>query len=131
MLFVLCVLYLVLSAVFVPFAIAAARNEGTPGTFTAVEESCDRRGCDWTGTFVSDDGTIRMDDAIFDSEDLDVPGDQVRAQKGVAGDESLYEPDSKVWILFVAGDVACLAYVGWRVRRLWIARRAARAAAER
>lgn len=123
-LFVLCVFYLAISVVAVPSAIAAGRDEGTFGTFTAVEKDCGRDGCEWTGTFVSDDGTIRMDDASFDSEDLDEPGDRARAQK-VAGDDSLYSRGSKGWILFVAGDVLCLGYVGWRVRKIWLRRRAA------
>ncbi|MEV5000907.1 hypothetical protein [Nocardioides sp. LML1-1-1.1] len=122
MMFALCVLYLGVSVVVVPFAISAARNEGTFGTFTAVEKDCGRDGCDWTGTFVSDDGSIRMDDASFDSEELDEPGDQARAQK-VAGDNSLYSRGSKGWILFVAGDVFCLGYVGWRIRKTWLRRR--------
>jgi hypothetical protein len=38
-------------------AIAAARGEGQPGTFTVTSEQCLRReGCTWYGTFVSRSG---------------------------------------------------------------------------
>jgi hypothetical protein len=40
-------------------AIAAARHEGRPGTFTISSEQCLRReGCTWYGTFVSRSGQV-------------------------------------------------------------------------
>jgi len=115
-LLLLCLVILAASFVAVPFALAASRNEGTPGTFTAVDRDCDRYDCSWTGIFESDNGRIRDEHANFASEDIDRAGDQVRAQKGVAGDESIYAPNSKEWLFFLLADVGCLAYVVWYFR---------------
>ncbi|WP_418060727.1 hypothetical protein [Pimelobacter simplex] len=116
-----CLLVLAISIVAIPASLAAGRNDGTFGTFTAVRKDCLRSSCEWFGTFASDDGRIRMDAAHFASDELERPGDEARAQK-VPGDESLYKPDSKAWIFFVLGDVLCLGYVIWWIR----ARRRAR-----
>ncbi|MFC7505385.1 hypothetical protein ACOACQ_15090 [Nocardioides sp. CPCC 206347] len=115
-LLLLCLVALAASVVAVPFAIAASKNEGTPGTFTAVDRDCDRYACHWTGTFESDDGQILDKHAYFSGEDVERAGDKVRAQKGVAGDESVYSPDSKDWLYILVADVGCLAYVVWYFR---------------
>lgn len=117
--FLLCLLFLAVSVVVVPFALAAHRNEGTFGTFTARDRTCSDRfvGCHWTGTFESDDGRTRDDLATFRSDELTRPGDQARAQRGVEGDKGLYKPDDGSWLLFVLGDVGCLAYVIHWIRR--------------
>ncbi|WP_182376504.1 hypothetical protein [Nocardioides sp. WS12] len=115
-LLLLCLVLLAASVVGLPFALAASRNEGTPGTFTAVERDCDRYACSWTGVFVSDDGRIRDEHADFSSENIERAGDKVRAQKGVAGDESVYAPNSRFWLFWLFADVGCLAYVVWYFR---------------
>lgn len=116
-LFLMIVVYLLISVVAIPYAYAAGQNEGTPGTFTAVERECDRfSGCSWRGTFVSDDGKIRDEHADFGSEELKRVGDEVRAQKGVGRDASIYSPDSRGWIVLVVADIACLGYAVWFVR---------------
>lgn len=116
MLFLLCILMLAVSVVVIPLSVPASRNEGTFGTFTAVQKDCDRfTGCRWIGKFESDDGRIHMNSAVFGDEELTRPGDQARAQK-VPGDESLYQPNSRSWLIFVLGDVACLAYVIWWIK---------------
>jgi hypothetical protein len=115
----LCVLMIGISVAVIPLSLAADRNEGTFGTFTAVRKDCDRYSCGWEGEFESDDGRIHLDDAFFDDQDLKHPGDQARAQK-VQGDESLYKPDDKFWALLLVADVGCLGYVAWWVRsRRW------------
>ena len=115
----LCVFLVAISLVVIPESLSADRNEGTFGTFTAVEKRCDRRGCDWIGDFDSDDGRIHLDDAFFDDEDLERPGDRARAQKA-SGSRSLYKPDDKFWVLLLIADVGCLGYAAWWVRsRRW------------
>lgn len=64
---VLCCIYLAMSVVVIPLGIQASHDEGTFGTFTAGEERCGRRGCEWIGEFESDDGSIRRDRARYDS----------------------------------------------------------------
>ena len=114
-----CVLILGLSIIVLPLTVAAGRNEGTLGTFTAVEKNDTRYEDDWRGEFDSDDGSIHREDAFFDSDDLKRPGDQARAQK-VEGDESLYSPNDRSWLLVALADVGCVVYIAWWVRtRRW------------
>lgn len=121
--FVLAILALAVSAVAVPFGIAADKNKGTFGTYTAEREECFLGDCEWIGTFESDDGTIRREDVRSKHDDLHELGDQVRLQKGLRGDESFYREDSKAWIIIVLGDIGCLIFVVLFLRGRWRARR--------
>jgi hypothetical protein len=48
----------------------ARSGAGTPGTFTAVHESCGRRACTWYGDFAPSDGSpVRTDVILYDSPD--------------------------------------------------------------
>lgn len=125
----LCLMCLAVSAVAVPFAIAAAQGKGTFGTYTAETEECYVTKCDWIGTWVSDDGTMRREKVHSRHSDLHEPGDQVRLQKGVSGDESMYSDDSsKGLIIILLGDLGCLIFVVLFIRRRVRARRAGAAA---
>ena len=105
-----------------PEAIKASRNEGVPGTFTADEEFCGRRtGCDWLGTFESDDGRIKEQTTMTTGAAKE-HGDVVRAQK--VGSE-LYSPGSHTWVLFAIAGPGSLLYIAWFC---WNWRRRARAA---
>lgn len=115
--FVLCILGVIICLIALPSTIAASRNEGIPGTFTADERFCSRTGCDWLGTFKSDDGTIRITYGGFNSQDVKRSGDKVRAQKVGA---SVFKMNSQAWALMVIGVVGCLTYVVWFV---WALRR--------
>jgi hypothetical protein len=101
-----------------PTFLDASRNEGTWGTFTAVEKHCEGRGgCYWVGVFTSDDGTVYDDEAEFD-EGIKRAGDEVRAQAvGDAGE--LYSDHDRTWLYILAADVPATLYVLWwlRVRR--------------
>lgn len=94
----------------IPNGLAASRDKGTFGTFTANREVCDRSMCDWRGDFVSDDGQLRLEDVSLNSDEVDAPGDRTRAQK-VDGEASLYEPGDRSWIAFLVAGLACLTYV--------------------
>jgi len=89
----------------------AAHNEGTPGTFTANDESCEwRSGCWWSGTFVGDDGQVWIDETVQNEELRE--GDQIRAQR-VNGE--LFAPGSKAWMRYLALAICSLLYPIWFV----------------
>lgn len=114
---VLCTLGVVICLIALPSTLAASRNEGIPGTFTAEHESCSRQGCDWIGQFESDDGTIRITYGGFNSQEIKHSGDKVRAQKVGA---SVFRMNSQAWVVMAIGVVGCLAYIAWFV---WALRR--------
>lgn len=106
------ILGLVIGVVAAVLAAPAARNDGTPGTFTAHGESCDRHtGCWWDGTFESDDGRVFADESMK-SQELRAVGDQVRAQR-VNGE--VFRRGSQAWVPFALAAAACLAYLLWFV----------------
>lgn len=117
----------------VPEALSVARGEGTMGTFTAEVEDCDRirlgEVCDWTGSFTGDDGRVVLDDALFDSERPDRPGDTFRVLFPDHGDSSVYVPGDRLPLIVCAGFVVGgLGYLGWRTAAVirWWRRRHAR-----
>ena len=80
-----------------PENLAAARGAGATGTFTAVEDlGCGRSldtGCSWSGSFESDDRTIRVDDVLF-NEGLGAIGDTARVRYIGSGESGVvYKPD--------------------------------------
>lgn len=115
--FVLCILGVVTCSIALPSTLAASRNQGISGTFTAEHESCSRQGCDWLGTFESDDGTLRITYGGFNSQEIKHSGDKVRAQKVGA---SVFRMNSQAWVVMVIGIVGCLTYAVWFV---WALRR--------
>lgn len=111
--FLLCIVGLIVGVVAATLSLPAARNDGTPGTFTAHHESCDRHsGCWWSGTFESDEGQIWVDEEMK-SKEVREGGDQVRAQR-VNGE--VFRPGSQAWVPFSIAAVCCLAYLIWFVR---------------
>lgn len=111
--FVLCIVGLIAGAVGATLSFPAARDAGTPGTFTAHDESCDRHsGCWWDGSFESDDGQVWADESMK-SDEVRKAGDRVRAQR-VNGE--VFSPGSKAWVVFSLAAVACLVYLIWFVQ---------------
>jgi hypothetical protein len=104
-----------------PSFLAASHNEGAWGTFTAVEREhrpCGRDGCDWSGIFFSDDGTVYNDEATY-QKGIDHSGDQVRAQ-AVGDSGELYPEDDHTWLWLIAVDVPGVLYLlWWFKRRRW------------
>ena len=137
----LSVMYLAL-AVFIlvtalgdlPDSVRAARNEGIPGTFTAVRKVCrsvwDRAGggCSYYGDFVSRDGAVRLNDVFYEGNPGDI-GDVVPAQYADTADPPrVHEVDSHEWIFvvaFIVGSAGYLGYRGWRLVR-WLRSRRSR-----
>src|SRR5215831_13279143 len=78
---VLGVLFIVFGVPAVGPAWSAHTGGGTPGTFTAVQESCGRRSCTWTGEFrPNDGGSPRTDIEIADGgTKITAVGDRVLA----------------------------------------------------
>lgn len=113
----------------IPHAITAARDEGTPGTFTSTRTECHGRGgCSFYGTFVSDDGKVEMSDALID-DGVEIVGEKVPAQyvEGLRVDK-VYERHSRDWIslgLLLAAALAYLTWWGMWVVRPWLRRRLA------
>lgn len=111
----LCLVMLLLSVLTLPDAVSAFRDEGRPGTFTAVDERCNgRAGCDWVGVFRGDDGTV-FEPATSDDGALKLPNDTARGQV-VSGDSAVRAAHEVPWLL-LAVDGAALAYLLWWVRR--------------
>ena len=75
----LALFILVLGAVDLPSSLQAAENKGQPGTFTAQRSECGRYGCTFHGTFVSEDGAVRLADVFIDNG-VDEVGESVPAQ---------------------------------------------------
>ena len=128
---VLAVFALVIVLVELPGSMRAARNEGVPGTFTAVRKACSPPGrggggCSSFGDFVSRDGTIRLTDVVYEGDPGNV-GDSVPAQYvGGVDPVIINEFDSKEWMYLVAigiGAAGYLAYRGWRLIRTLRSRR--------
>jgi hypothetical protein len=81
-------------------AIAAARGEGTAGTFTIGYEQCVRRvGCSWLGTFVSRSGQVRQ--SVTYDGNLPAgaqPGDRIPALLPGGQDAAFPPHDSHYWV---------------------------------
>ncbi|TDD58969.1 hypothetical protein E1263_16925 [Kribbella antibiotica] len=131
----LAVFAVVIVVVQLPGALRAARDDGTPGTFTAMRKECTpnglkSRGCSMYGDFVSQDGTVRLNDVLFDGVGGQV-GDQHPAQ--YAGDTDpvvVYAPGSRAWIVVAGLGLAAVGYLGYRGWRLVRPRRATSATDE-
>lgn len=124
----LALFILVLGAVDLPSSLQAAENKGQPGTFTAQRSECGRYGCTFHGTFVSEDGAVRLADVFIDNG-VDEVGESVPAQ--YVEDErakKVYEANSRdlVWLgLLLVGSALYLVGWGWLVARPWIRQRRA------
>lgn len=111
----------------IPQSIAAAKNEGSPGTFTSKRSDCNwkRTSCTYYGEFVSKDGTVTLNDVFLDAG-VDRVGVSVPAQYFENDDNKVYEPNSRDWVflgLVLVGSVAFLMGWSWVVLRPWIRKR--------
>ncbi|MFG1709425.1 hypothetical protein ACFLIM_40170 [Nonomuraea sp. M3C6] len=89
-------------------ALAAARGDGTQGTFTAVRAECfehhpGKQLCTWLGDFRSDDGKVlRKGMTLYDSEqDLLTVGRTVHAFDTGRPDRVYGEGGSREWVTVV------------------------------
>ncbi|MFG3603681.1 hypothetical protein [Micromonospora chersina] len=112
----------------------AKNGGGTPGTFTAVNEECGRRSCEWYGTFAATEGGAQRADVIlYDAPDgltagATAPALDSGARKGVfstAGGSTYL----LVTGLALAGVAALVAWVWIIVRAIRNRRRAEEPAA--
>lgn len=113
----LALVVLVLCLRDLPDDLAAARGEGLTGTFTAAEDlGCGRSldtGCSWSGSFVSDDGTIRVDDVALWNGPVGAIGETAHVRY-INSDASgvVYKPDGdSTWAWNVAVMVASISYL--------------------
>lgn len=126
----LALFFLVLGVVDLPSSLQAARNDGQPGTFTAQRSECGlRHGCTFHGTFVSEDGAVKLADVFIDNG-VDEVGESVPAQYVEdARTNKVYEANSRalMWVgLLLVGSVLYLIGWSWLVARPWIRQRRAR-----
>ncbi|RBQ17450.1 hypothetical protein DP939_23955 [Spongiactinospora rosea] len=104
-------------------ALAAARGDGTPGTFTAAQVECishpGHEQCTWMGEFRSDDGTVRRAGIGFYGSDraMFAPGRHSRAfDTGRPG--HVYGPGgSNEWIVVALLMAAGAALAAWPLVR--------------
>ncbi|MFI0421679.1 hypothetical protein [Spongiactinospora sp. 9N601] len=116
-------LLIVLAAQNLGAALAAARGDGTPGTFTAARVECvlhpGHEQCTWVGEFRSDDGTVRRDGVGFYGSDraMFTPGRHSRAfDTGRPG--HVYGPGgSNEWIVVALLMAAGAGLMAWPLRR--------------
>ncbi len=95
-------------------AIAAARGEGTPGTFAIGYEQCLRRvGCTWVGTFVSRSGQVTPGVSYDGNLPAGAqPGDRIPAIFP-GGQHAVFPPHgSHYWVLAVLLMLVVGAAVG-------------------
>jgi hypothetical protein len=100
-------------------AIAAARGEGTAGTFTIGYEQCPRKmGCTWFGTFVSRSGQVRPSVSYDGSLPAGAqPGERIPALFP-GGQDVVFPPhDSHYWVPAVLLMLVIGAAVGFG---LWV-----------
>ena len=93
----------------------AAHERGTPGTFTALRKDCGKI-CSFYGDFVSDDGSTRFHDVLFEDRGILAVGDQVEAiDSGTRGPTVVYAlHGSRTWIIVVLLiTTGALALVCW------------------
>ncbi|MGC5017225.1 hypothetical protein [Micromonospora sp. DT47] len=90
---------------------------GTAGTFTAVDEECSRRNCEWHGDFVATEGGARRTDVLlYDAPDgltegATAPARDTGARKGVFSTTG-----GSTWLVVTGMTVAgVLAAVAWVV----------------
>jgi hypothetical protein len=122
----IAILILVIGVSDIPVAVAAARDEGIPGTFTSKRSECYRSGCSFYGTFVSDDGAVELEDALID-DGVEIVAERVPAQY-VEGSrvDKVYQRHSRDWVwlgLLLAMSVAYVAGWGLLVVGPWLQRR--------
>lgn len=98
-------------------AVRAARGDGHRGTIVLTEKDCDRRGCDWSGDFTSDDGSVvfrgaAMQDGVPTGAKV---GDELPALHTGARDGVYPVTGSDEWIyialIFALGIVVVLGWI--------------------
>ncbi|MBQ0892120.1 hypothetical protein ABT214_14140 [Micromonospora purpureochromogenes] len=99
----------------------AKGGSGTAGTFTAVNEECSRRNCEWHGDFVATDGGARRTDVIlYDAPDGLAQGDAAPARDTGARKGVFSTTGGSTYLLAtgltLAGVVAAVAWVVMVVR---------------
>lgn len=62
---VMGVAFIALAVAWAPDGWRALRGEGVDGTFVPLDRKCSKSGCEWIGSFRSDDGTLQLRDVTF------------------------------------------------------------------
>lgn len=135
----LAVFILVIAFIDLPGSVRAARNEGTPGMFTAVRKVCrpvwerGGGGCSYFGDFTSRDGSVRLKDVFYEGNPGGI-GNSVAAQYvGTTDPPRVHKVDSDEWIFVTAFVVGSTGYLGLRAWRLvrWFRHRRSRSVLSR
>ena len=112
---VLGVLLLALSLTALPYAVKAARGQGTHGTFTAERQECSRRACAHYGTWRADPPADRVvTDVLMDEWPADKPlGASVPALYLGETDPAVVYPaeESLAWLYILATAGLVLLFV--------------------
>ncbi|MEU5941823.1 hypothetical protein ABZ807_22165 [Micromonospora sp. NPDC047548] len=108
----------------------AKGGSGTPGTFTAVDEECSRRNCEWHGDFVATDGGARRTEVIlYDAPDGLAQGDTAPARDTGARKGVFSTTGGSTWLLLTGMTLAgVVAAVAWAVIVVRMVRRRRQAA---
>ena len=114
------VVMFVVSLVGLPSVLQAARGEGPIGTFVSDHKECGRGGCDWRGTFTSDDRTVYVPDAWYDGN---ITGHGQSARGHYVGTLGIYPGGGRPWlpnvIMAVLTGGTLLVWASFRFRRWW------------
>lgn len=117
---VLAVLILAMAVTALPYALRAARGDGTHGSFTAERQECSKRSCSYYGTWRADPpGEVVLADVLINEWPADLPlGESVDAlYLGETDPAVVYPADgSLAWLyVLVLAGVAVLLLVGVKV----------------
>ncbi|MEN3534820.1 hypothetical protein AAH991_06890 [Microbispora sp. ZYX-F-249] len=94
-------------------ALQAAKGEGIRGTLTIETRNC-RKGCDWSGEFVSSDGRLRVADVHTDDLNHKTQvGDRVAVL--YVGDKAYAPEGSTEWLGWVVAMLVGVTIMGWTI----------------
>jgi hypothetical protein len=119
-----CVMVLVWSPQDLGPAWRAHRGEGAPGVFVALNESCGRHSCSWTGDFTNTATGVKRRDVLLSGGNPSWPGDRVAAlDSGDRGTVYAASGNPDWWLIPVLMTVSFLYLLGWAVFVVWWVRR--------
>jgi hypothetical protein len=113
---------LIAAGLALPAAVRAGYGEGLSGTFVAQVQHCGRYGCSWDGTFMSRDGSVRLEDVVLDADAPRRAGDRVATlYEGQTDPPQVYLAEgSRAWtwnLVALLMSAGYLAGGGWWLLR--------------